>query len=369
MIINYYINDFKHNIIISDKIEKNVSREVEKVNSDKKVLFVYDENIDSKIIFKIRDQLKIFGSDLILIKIHGNKANKNIKILLKIIDVLISSQFTKNSILISCGGGVVGDLCNLAASVYLRGIIYFHIPTTMTAIVDSCIGGKTAINYRNIINSFGTYYHPKSVFIFKQIIDLLPEREFFAGIPEIIKSGLIKNSKILHILKKDHIIIKKRNFYVLKKIISETLKTKIYFFKNDVFEKKNRLKLNFGHTFGHAIEMATDKFIAKDYFRHGEAVGIGLLCEIYYSNGRNSKLLDYVKNILSLYNLPISIKKENYKFDLIKIQNEIYKGIFLDKKKINNFPRYIYLKNKFKPQVKEIKNFNLLNLTIKNFLT
>jgi 3-dehydroquinate synthase len=124
----------------------------------------------------------------------------------------------------------------------------------MTAIIDSCIGGKTAINYNNIINSVGTYYHPKSVFIFKNIIDNLPEREFLAGIPEIIKCGLIKKSNILKDLKKNHLDIKKRDFKLLKKIIYETLKVKIFFFKNDIYEKNTRLNLNFGHTFGHAME-------------------------------------------------------------------------------------------------------------------
>lgn len=238
MNLNYFINDTSHNVIISDKVEKKIVSEVEKVNSDKKILLVYDDKIDLNIIKNIKNQLKIFGNNLLLVKILGNKTNKSIKIVFKIIDLLIENKFTKNSILISCGGGVVGDLSNLAASLYLRGMIYFHIPTTMTAIVDSCIGGKTAVNYKNIINSVGTYYHPKSVFIFKNIIDSLPKREFLAGIPEIIKSGLIKRSNILEELKKNHLAVKKRDFKVLKKIIYETLKTKIFFFKDDINEKK-----------------------------------------------------------------------------------------------------------------------------------
>lgn len=238
MNLNYFINDTSHNVIISNKVEKKIVSEVEKVNSDKKILLVYDDKIDLNIIKNIKNQLKIFGNNLLLVKILGNKTNKSIKIVFKIIDLLIENKFTKNSILISCGGGVVGDLSNLAASLYLRGMIYFHIPTTMTAIVDSCIGGKTAVNYKNIINSVGTYYHPKSVFIFKNIIDSLPKREFLAGIPEIIKSGLIKRSNILEELKKNHLAVKKRDFKVLKKIIYETLKTKIFFFKDDINEKK-----------------------------------------------------------------------------------------------------------------------------------
>ena len=88
-----------------------------------------------------------------MLRVSGSKINKNKKFLFKIIDKLIEKKFTKKSVLLSCGGGVVGDVSALASSLYLRGMIYYHIPTTMTAIVDSCLGGKTGINYKNIINS------------------------------------------------------------------------------------------------------------------------------------------------------------------------------------------------------------------------
>lgn len=108
---------------------------------------------------------------------------------------MIEKNLTKKSILISFGGGVLGDVAALAASLYLRGLIYFHIPSTMTAIVDSCIGGKTAINYKNIINSLGNYYHSKNVFIYHNVIKHLPNREFLSGISEVIKCGVIKKIK------------------------------------------------------------------------------------------------------------------------------------------------------------------------------
>ena len=119
------------------------------------------------------------------------------KLLFKIINKLFDKKFTKKSVIISCGGGVIGDVCALASSLYLRGLIHFHIPTTMTAIIDSCIGGKTGINYKGIINSLGTYYHSKRVYISKNILNLIPTREFVAGIPEIIKCGLIHKKSIL----------------------------------------------------------------------------------------------------------------------------------------------------------------------------
>lgn len=114
--------------------------------------------------------------------------------------------------------------------------------------------------------------------------------------------------------------------------------------------------------------MATDKLILKDYLRHGEAVGLGMLCEIYYSNPKETKLLKSVAELLNLYDLPTKIiNRKTYK-DLSKLQNEIFSCVFLDKKKIGKFPRFIFIKNKLKPSIKEIQNFNLLNITIKKFL-
>ena len=110
----------------------------------------------------------------------------------RILDILINYKFTKKSVIVSFGGGVVGDVSALASSLYLRGMIYFCIPTTMTSMIDSSIGGKTGINYKGVINSIGNYHHPKSVFILEDVINEIPEREYFAGFAEIIKCGLIE---------------------------------------------------------------------------------------------------------------------------------------------------------------------------------
>ena len=115
---------------------------------------------------------------------------------------MLDNKFTKKSIVISLGGGVIGDLAALAARVYITEELYFSIPTTMTSIIDSCIGGKTGINYKNIINSLGNYYQPHSVFIYNEIIKYIPQREFIAGIPEIIKCGLIKKIVLLKFYKR-----------------------------------------------------------------------------------------------------------------------------------------------------------------------
>jgi 3-dehydroquinate synthase len=369
MIIKYSVNNEINRVIIKKDITKVISTELNKLNSDKKLLLIFDKNISGEIIENIFSFLKLSGFKIYVLKLEGSKKNKNEKYLFKIIDFLIEKKFTKNSIILSCCGGVIGDLAALASSLYLRGLIYCHVPTTMTAIVDSCIGGKTAINYKGIINSFGNYFHPRIVFIFDEIIQKIPEREYKSGLPEILKCGLIKKNKILHLLERNKEKIIKRDFKIVQKICSETLKTKIFFFINDISEKNKRLNLNFGHTFAHAIEMALNFKNKKDFIQHGEAVGLGILCEIFYSNSKKNNLYFRVKNILDSYLLISDLKKKlPININKTDLHKKIFLNIFLDKKKIGIYPRYISLKRIYKSSVAEIDNMSKLNETIYNLI-
>tara|TARA_B100000029_G_scaffold346033_1_gene338389 strand:+ start:2064 stop:3176 length:1113 start_codon:yes stop_codon:yes gene_type:complete len=365
MHLKYNINKENYKISFCTKNNEDfIISDLKKLSSDKRVLFLYDKNINEKLIRRILDNLKLSGCNIFVMRIEGNKINKNEKLLFKIIDNLIANKFTKKSVIISCGGGVVGDVSALASSLYLRGLIYFHIPTTMTAIVDSCIGGKTGINYKGITNSIGNYYFPKNVYILENIINLIPQREYLAGIPEVIKCGLIDSKKILDFLKFNHKQIVSRNFSYVSKMCKFALKTKIKFFSNDVYEKNQRLHLNLGHTFAHAIEMTLENHFKRDYIRHGEAVGIGILCEIYYAFSKKNKIFNDTRSLLQNYSLPTNLNGNEIKNKKQKLQSNIYKNIFLDKKRMNQYPRYIKLTKPGKAKIMEMKNFDQLNDTI-----
>ena len=376
MHIKYSINKVENRVIFCpDKeglkiIKKNVSStaiagDLSRLYSDKKILLIIDKKINKKITKYLIHDLKISNFKMSIMMVSGNKNNKDMKLLFKIINKLFDKKFTKKSVIISCGGGVIGDVSALASSLYLRGLIHFHIPTTMTAVIDSCIGGKTGINYKGIINSLGTYYHSKRVYISKNILNLIPEREFLAGIPEIIKCGLIHKKSILMKLNNKNKILK-RNFSYIAKIIKLALKTKIEFFKGDISEENERLKLNFGHTFAHAIEMAL-QFEKGNEIRHGEAVGIGLLCEIYYAFGKNKDFL-LTKKLLEKYKLPTNLRKFIKKDKFKKIESKIYQNIFLDKKRINTFPRYIKLLKIGNANISEMRDFDRIKDTIKKII-
>ena len=377
MKFTYKINKEKYDVIFCPDKEgykiKNkkksymqITKDLKKINHDGKVLLVIDRNISDLIIKYIIKDLKLSYANLVVLFVKGNKKNKNMKTLFQILDKLFEYKFSKNSVLISCGGGVIGDVAGLASSLYLRGLNYFHIPTTMTALIDSCIGGKTGINFKGLINSIGNYYHPKKVYISKNIINLLPKREYYAGIPEIIKYGLINNNKILSLLNRQD-YFKSKNFSFLSKLIKDSLLTKVKFFINDVTEKNTRLNLNFGHTFAHAIESSYESLGGKhsELIRHGEAVGLGLLCEIFYINGKDLNFRN-VKKLLQKYSLPTDLTKS--KIEKRKFKKEIYKYVFLDKKKIGKYPRYIKLSSVGKSQISELKNFERIKKTIQEVL-
>ena len=369
MNISYNVNNEKHNIFYLKKNLNQITTDIEKIKSDKKILFLYDKNVSNKTIDDVHTQLKFSGCKVFKIEFLGSKKNKSLKAILKIIDFMILEGFTRKSIILSMGGGVLGDLSALAASLYMRGVIYLHIPTTMTSMVDSCIGGKTAINYQNIINSIGTYYHANKVYILDNFVKDIPDREYFSGIPEILKCGLIKDKTILTILMQKHINIKNRNSDIFKSLCFKSLNTKIHFFKDDIFEKKERLMLNFGHTFAHAIEMALEKNnkSKEDILRHGEAVGLGMICEIKYASEMNSNdILDKTIEILKLYKLPTNLKFLN--LDKQKLQNDIFKYLFLDKKRINKFPRYVRLTKFCNPKIDELQDYDKINHIINELL-
>ncbi len=366
-IIKYYLNNHEHRVTFCyDKEAPDITKDLTRLQSDKRMLLVIDDSINKDVIKNFFKDLALSDFEVHVLKVKGSKKNKNQTLLFQIIDKLIKYKLTKRSLILSCGGGVVGDVCALASSLYLRGMLYYHIPTTMTAVVDSCIGGKTGINYKNIINSIGNYYHPQNVFISKNILNLIPKREFLAGFAEIIKSGFLDNKKILKILNNNKKKILSRNFKILSQIIYLTLKTKIKFFKNDIYEKNKRLNLNFGHTFAHSIEMSLQSK-SSDVIRHGEAVGIGMLCEIYYSEGKNKKFI-MLKNLLKKYGLPINLKKYLVIKNLNKMKNSIYKNIFLDKKRLNNFPRIIKIQKISKPKVIEMRNNERIFETIEKVI-
>lgn len=276
------------------------------------VFFIVDENVFNYYSKKIIDPFKNSIDKLNYFIIPSGEKNKSISIYEKIIGKLIDYKYNRDSVLISIGGGVVGDIAAFVASTYMRGIDIIHMPTTLLAQVDSSIGGKTGINYKGLKNLIGTFYHPKAVLIDTNILNTLPDREYTAAYGEIIKYGMLSDYKILVDLEKNHKghINKSIN---LDDIILKCIKIKEEIVVKDETDFGIRRTLNLGHTFAHGIE-STTRF---NEFFHGEAVALGLFLASKLSFNLNLITEDYYKFIYNLiqkyfnniFQVPLDIKQ------------------------------------------------------------
>lgn len=229
---------------------------------------------------------------------------KNFATLEKIYDTLIENQFDRSTTLVALGGGVIGDMTGFAAATYQRGVNFIQIPTTLLAQVDSSVGGKTAINHSRGKNMIGAFYQPRCVLIDVDTLSSLSERQYRAGLAEVIKYGLIADAEFFAWLEKNAEALLAQNEDALIYAVERSCQTKAEIVSNDEREQGRRALLNFGHTFGHAIETAQDY---QDWL-HGEAVAAGMVmaAELSVREGRLTRgKADQVKRLIETMELPV----------------------------------------------------------------
>jgi len=198
---------------------------------------------------------------------------KQLPNVVRIYDALIKAGADRASVVVAVGGGVVGDTAGFAAATFLRGLSLVHVPTTLLAQVDSAIGGKVGVNHPLGKNLIGAFHRPRAVAIDPTVLDTLPRREFRAGLYEVVKYGVIASEGIVERLERDLRRIFAREPEVLVPLIADCCRIKARVVTSDEREAGERRILNFGHTAGHALEAIT----RYRRFRHGEAVGYGML--------------------------------------------------------------------------------------------
>lgn len=233
-----------------------------------KVMLVCGMNVDPLYAKTVSDSLAAEGFRVERFVFQAGEQAKNPQILFSLLNEMAQAKLTRSDCVIALGGGVCGDLAGLAASLYSRGISFINIPTTLLAMVDSCIGGKTAVDLPAGKNLMGTFYSPELVIIDTDTLSTLPECEIVNGSAEVIKYAVLKNPallKLLHELDREDLIY-------------ECLSVKADFVAGDEHDLGKRQFLNFGHTFGHAIEAASGYTLS-----HGEAVAIGMVIATRYA--------------------------------------------------------------------------------------
>lgn len=273
-----------------------------------------------------------------VITVPDGEVQKDFKTLQRIWVELGRSNFSRLDAIIGLGGGATTDLAGFAAASWLRGISWYAIPTSLAAMVDASIGGKTAINSPAGKNLIGAFYSPTAVYIDLDFLMTLPKRDISAGMAEVIKCGFISDTKILELVQRDVLDF--------KEIIYRAVQVKVRVVNKDFKESKLREVLNYGHTLGHAIEKHS-----KFKLRHGEAVSIGLVFAAELSNlvgGLSSAGVANHRKILSAFNLPTTYPKSALP--------ALLKLMMSDKKVKNQKIRFIGLKKVGKPQWLESVN-------------
>lgn len=262
---------------------------------------------------------KISAKELHVITLKDGEEYKNQESIDTILNSLFEHRFNRKSMLIAFGGGVIGDMTGYAASIYQRGIDFIQIPTTLLSQVDASVGGKTGMNNKYGKNLVGAFHQPKAVYIDPYFLTTLPQREFGAGVAEIVKMAVTFNKDFFEFLE----VADLKKPEILQEAIKQAVQTKADVVSQDEKEQGLRAALNYGHTFGHVIENET----AYKRFLHGEAVAIGMVMANELAvkmNMMSEKEALRVKALLERYNLPTS-----YMIDDVK---RFYETFFLDKK-------------------------------------
>lgn len=204
--------------------------------------------------------------------IPEGETSKNLQTAADLYTHLATYGADRRSVLCAFGGGVVGDLTGFAAATYMRGIPFVQIPTTLLAMVDSSIGGKTGVNHAFGKNMIGSFYPPRAVCTDITLLRSLPEREYLCGLSEIVKAGVIEDTELFTLMERQVEAIRQRDEAVLATLIERAIAVKVRVVEEDPTERGVRAILNFGHTIGHALEAVT----AYEQYSHGEAVAIGM---------------------------------------------------------------------------------------------
>lgn len=278
-------------IYLKDSLFLDAPNFLNQTQTVKECFIVTDQHVYDLYKDLIEDVFKSFDLNIVVVK--PGESSKSFETYIDVINQLLNKKIKRYHTLIALGGGVIGDLTGFVASTLYRGIAYIQIPTTLLAQVDSSIGAKTGIDHKQGKNLIGSFYAPKYVLIDPMFLRTLSKRHYHNGMAEIIKAGLIHDQSLFEALKYDYDILD---------IIYKAILVKKHFVDIDPFDYGERKKLNFGHTYAHALETALN----YNHLLHGEAVSIGMMKAIELgikNNITSPHIKDDVAKILKKYDL------------------------------------------------------------------
>ncbi|HSD62873.1 MAG TPA: 3-dehydroquinate synthase [Ignavibacteriaceae bacterium] len=330
--INVELDGSSYPVFAGRLVLHQLKQQLKKYTRFKNYFVIIDRNV-AKHHFKSIKKAIGRHKKIVYYELKPGENSKSHEQLRKIYESLMNNNFGRDSLVIAVGGGVTGDLAGYSAATYMRGLQLVHIPTTLLSAVDSSIGGKTAINMNGYKNIIGAFYQPDMVMIDTEFLKTLPQKEFISGLGEVIKYAYISSPGLYDLINKNFSRILDRDEKILDEIILKCAAIKAGVVSNDEREEGLRKILNFGHTFGHAIETASGFKI-----RHGECILYGIVAELYLSNKigvlSRKKLIKYLE-------LPGKFKFKNnpgnLDFDVV------YGKMELDKKNKNGKINFVLL--------------------------
>lgn len=289
------------------------------------------------------DFIKTLFKQVYVYEIPPGEASKSMDSYRAMLDYFLEQGIDRQTPLFALGGGVTGDLSGFVAASLLRGIPLVHVPTTLLAMVDSAIGGKTGINHRTGKNLIGSFYQPTAVLAPLHVLETLPDDEFLCGFGEILKYGAIADIDILNILKNRTLLDLRHNQPLLANLIQRSIKVKSDIVMRDTREASLRMVLNYGHTFAHAIE----RILGYGSVSHGQAVYFGMLAANRLSAHFGASLDDdALRQHYPNMHIPGSIARI--------APDALVEAMHSDKKRIDNALRFVLLKQYGRPYIKTV---------------
>lgn len=302
--------------------------------SGEKFLIVSDSNVDPLYGLRVERELTESGGVVSRAMFPAGESSKDIATLEWLYSKAVESGLERSSTVIALGGGVVGDIAGFLAATYMRGIRLIQAPTSLLAMVDSSVGGKTAINLPQGKNLVGAFYQPGGVCINLSALNSLPEREYLSGIAEVIKYGIIRDAAFFEYLEASMEKLVARDSTVLAQVIARSCEIKAEVVALDERESGVRAVLNFGHTFGHALEQVA----GYGTLLHGEAVAIGMVYAAEVSRrekGFPEADSGRIVSLLRRAGLPVAVSEGAYEWD------DLRRAMSGDKKAVDALPRFV----------------------------
>lgn len=328
------LGERSYNILIENKLYL-FSQSFSELFSKGNVIIISDSNVSELYEAKVREQLQDKGFEVFTKEFAAGEEAKSFEVAREIYDYLFDIMADRKSIIVALGGGVTGDLAGYIAATYMRGIPFVQVPTSLLAQVDSSVGGKVAINHPKGKNMIGAFYQPAMVYTDISTLTTLPKEEFASGMAEVVKHGIIRDSKYFELIENNIDKINSLDYEIMAELVAGSCRIKADVVSKDEKESGLRAILNFGHTAAHAFEALTN----YTGYRHGEAVAIGMIVACKLSEkicGFSGKHTARVEKILKALNLPI-------RFNNLDAE-DIYTSMLSDKKTEQGLVRFVLAK-------------------------